>query len=58
MKVQLTAEKDSNNTLGSFWRVYAYQGESRLGERIYAGYTKQQAINLARQLINNTGRLD
>ena len=58
MKVQLRAEKGGNNILGSFWRVYAYEGEKGLGERVYAGYTKQEAINLARQLINNKGRLN
>lgn len=57
MKVQLMAEKDGNNILGNFWRVRAYEGERELGERIYAGYTKKQAIDLARQLINNQGRL-
>lgn len=57
MKVQLMAEKKSNNILGNYWRVYAYEGERALGEQIYAGYTKKQAIDLARQLINNQGRL-
>lgn len=58
MKVQLIAEKDGNNILGGFWRVRAYKEEEDLGERIYAGYTKREAIDLARQLINNKGRLN
>lgn len=58
MKIQLIAEKDGNNILGGFWRVRAYEGERDLGERIYAGYTKRQAIDLARQLVNNRGRLN
>jgi hypothetical protein len=58
MKIQLIAEKDSNNYLGGFWRVRAYEGERDLGERIYAGYTKREAIDLARQLVNNRGRLN
>ena len=62
MKVQLIATKDGNNILGSFWRVRAYgtQGgrEQDLGEQIYAGYTKREAIDRARQLINNKGRLN
>jgi hypothetical protein len=58
MKIQLIAEKDSNNYLGGFWRVRAYEGERDLGEQIYAGYTKQQAIDSARQVVNNRGRLN
>jgi hypothetical protein len=57
MKVQLLVERDGNNVIGNFWRVVAYEGESRLGEQIYAGYTKREAINRARQTINNEGRL-
>jgi hypothetical protein len=58
MKIQLIAERDGNNILGGFWRVRAYEGDSDLGERIYAGYTKREAIGLARQLVNNKGRLN
>jgi hypothetical protein len=58
MKIQLIAERDGNNILGGFWRVRAYEGERDLGERIYAGYTKREAIDLSRQLVNNTGRLN
>jgi hypothetical protein len=58
MKVQLLVERDGNNVVGNFWRVVAYEGESRLGEQIYAGYTKREAISLARQMINNKGRLN
>lgn len=58
MKVQLTAEKDGNNIIGGFWRVRAYAGDTYLGEKIYAGYTKREAIDLSRQLINNKGRLN
>jgi hypothetical protein len=57
MKVQLLIERDGNGVIGNFWRVVAYEGESRLGERIFAGYTKREAISLARQMINNKGRL-
>ena len=58
MKVQLIATKDGNNILGNFWRVRAYEGERDLGEQIYAGYTKREAISRARQLVNNRGRLN
>jgi hypothetical protein len=57
MKVQLLVERDGNNVIGNFWRVVAYEGESRLGEQLYAGYTKREAISLARQTINSKGRL-
>jgi hypothetical protein len=58
MKIQMITERDGNNILGGFWRVRAYEGERYLGERIYAGYTKREAIGLARQLVNNKGRLN
>ena len=48
-KIQLMIEKDGNSYLGNFWRVVAYEGESRLGECVYAGYTKKQALALARE---------
>jgi hypothetical protein len=48
-KLELLVERDGNNILGNFWRVVAYEGESRLGEKIYAGYTKKQALALARE---------
>ncbi len=57
MKIELIARKDSNAILGGFWRVRAYEGNEDLGEQIYAGYTKRQAIDLARQVVNNKGRL-
>jgi len=58
MKVQLLIERDGNNVIGNFWRVVAYEGERRLGDQIYDGYTKREAISLARQMINNKGRLN
>ena len=48
-RVQLMVERDGNHILGNFWRVVAYEGESRLGEKIYAGYTKREAVSLARE---------
>jgi len=48
-RVQLMIERDGNGYIGNFWRVVAYQGESRLGEEIYAGYTKREALSLARE---------
>jgi hypothetical protein len=48
-RIQLTIEKDGNAYIGNFWRVVAYEGESRLGEQIFAGYTKREALSLARE---------
>jgi len=53
-KLELLVERDGNHILGNFWRVVAYEGESRLGEKIYAGYTKREAMSLARDYF--TGR--
>jgi len=48
-RIQLMIERDGNAYIGNFWRVVAYEGESRLGEEINAGYTKREALSLARE---------
>jgi hypothetical protein len=56
-KLELLIERDGNHILGNFWRVVAYEGESRLGEKIYAGYTKREAVSLAREYFNRLSTL-
>jgi hypothetical protein len=56
-RVQLTATRDGNAILGNFYRVSAWRGNSYLGERIYAGYSKRDSLRLARAIIKERGEL-
>lgn len=56
-RVQLTATRDGNAILGNFYRVSAWRGNSYLGERIYAGYSKRESVRLAREIIRERGEL-
>jgi hypothetical protein len=56
-RVQLTATRDGNAYLGNFYRVSAWRGNSYLGERIYAGYSKRDSLRLARAIIKERGEL-
>ena len=56
-RVQLTATRDGNAILGNFYRVSGWRGNSYLGERIYAGYSKRDSLRLAREIIRERGEL-
>ena len=57
-RVELMVTRDGNAILGNFYRVVAYRGSLRLGERLYAGYNKRESVRLARELLKERGRLD
>ena len=57
-RVELLITREGNHILGNFYRVVAYRGSSRLGEKIYAGYSKRESVRLAREIIRERGRLD
>jgi hypothetical protein len=57
-RVELMVTRDGNAILGNFYRVVAYRGSLRLGERLYAGYSKRESVRLARELVRERGRLD
>jgi hypothetical protein len=57
-RLEIMVTRDGNAILGNFYRVVAYRGSSRLGEKIYAGYTKRESVRLAREIIRERGRLD
>ena len=57
-RLELLITREGNAILGNFYRVVAYRGSSRLGERLYAGYSKRESVRLARDLIRERGRLD
>ena len=57
-RVELLVSREGNAVIGNFYRIVAYRGDSRLGERVYAGYSKRESVRLARELIADRGRLD
>jgi hypothetical protein len=57
-RLELIVSREGNAVIGNFYRVIAYRGESRLGERVYAGYSKRESVRLAREIIRERGRLD
>ena len=56
-RLEITATRDGNAILGNFYRVSAWRGNSYLGERIYAGYSKRDSLRLAREIIRERGEL-
>lgn len=57
-RVELLISREGNAVIGNFYRVVAHRGPNRLGERVYAGYSKRESVRLARELIRERGRLD
>jgi hypothetical protein len=57
-RAELLITREGNAVIGNFYRVVAYREHMRLGERVYAGYTKRESVRLARELLRERGRLD
>jgi hypothetical protein len=57
-RVEFLVTRESNAVIGNFYRIVAYREHMRLGERVYAGYSKRESVRLARALIADRGRLD
>lgn len=55
--VELLVSREGNGVLGNFYRISAYDGDTYLGEGIYAGYTKRESTRLAKQQIRERGGL-
>jgi hypothetical protein len=56
-KIELTATKDGNAILGNFYRVSGWLGNKYLGEQLFSGHTKREALRLARKIIRERGEL-
>lgn len=56
-RLEITSTRDGNAILGNFYRVSAWRGNSYLGERIYAGYSKRESLRRAREIIKDQGEL-
>jgi hypothetical protein len=57
-RLELMVSREGNAVIGNFYRIVAYKGADRLGERLYEGYSKRESVRLARELIRERGRLD
>jgi len=57
MVIDITATRESNNVIGGYYRVTAWEGMRYLGEAIYAGYTKKESLLRARESIREQGGL-
>lgn len=49
--------RESNGVLGSYYRVTAWDGDTYLGNEVYAGYTRAQARGRALDTLNAYGGL-
>ena len=42
-KISLSVSREGNAVLGNFYRISAYDGDTYIGEEIYAGYNKRES---------------
>jgi hypothetical protein len=56
-KIDLLVSREGNNVLGNYYRISAYDGDSYIGEEIYAGYSKRESMQRARESIKERGGL-
>ena len=50
-KIELNAERVTRGELAGSWRVAAYRGNTYLGNEVFMGYTKSEALRLAREIV-------
>ena len=55
--VSLLVSREGNAVLGNFYRISAYDGDTYIGEEIYAGYTKRESERRARERVRKKGGL-
>jgi hypothetical protein len=56
-KISLSVSREGNGVIGNFYRISAYDGETYLGQEIYAGYTKRESERRARESVRERGGL-
>jgi len=56
-KISLSVSRESNGVLGNYYSISAYDGDTYLGQEIYAGYTKRESMQRARESIKERGGL-
>ena len=55
--VKLLVSRESNGVLGNYYSISAYDGDTYLGQEIYAGYTKRESERRARESVRERGGL-
>lgn len=55
--VELLVSREGNAVIGNFYRISAYDGDTYLGQEIYAGYTKRESERRARESVRERGGL-
>jgi len=56
-KISLSVSREGNAILGNYYEISAYDGDTYLGQEIYAGYTKRESIRRARERVKERGGL-
>ena len=54
---KITITRESNGVLGSYYRVTAWDGDTYLGNEVYADYTKAEARARALDTLEREGGL-
>jgi hypothetical protein len=54
---EITITRESNGVLGNYYRVTAWEGETYLGNEVYAGFTKAEARAIAKDTLEREGGL-
>lgn len=55
--VELLVSQESNGVLGNYYSISAYDGDTYLGREIYAGYSKRESMQRARERVRERGGL-
>jgi len=55
--VELLVSQESNGVLGNYYSISAYDGDTYLGREIYAGYSKRESMQRARESVRERGGL-
>ena len=56
-KIELLVSRESNGVLGNYYSISAYDGDTYLGQEIYAGYSKRESMQRARERVRERGGL-
>jgi hypothetical protein len=56
-KISLSVSREGNAVLGNYYRISAYDGDTYIGEEIYAGYNKRESIQRAKERVRERGGL-
>ena len=56
-KISLSVSREGNGVLGNYYSISAYDGDTYLGQEIYAGYSKRESMQRARERVRERGGL-